>query len=74
LPREWHAYTILHEAYVEDVPNRDIMAKLYVSEGTFNRPRRKALHAVARAMLEAKRPAGGASVASLTQAGPAPGA
>src|SRR5437764_15345554 len=31
VPREWHAYTILHEAYVEDKPNRDIMAQLYVS-------------------------------------------
>jgi hypothetical protein len=54
LPREWQAYTILHDAYVEDVPNREIMARLYISEGTFNRQRRKALQAVARALFESK--------------------
>jgi hypothetical protein len=73
LPREWHAYTILHDAYVEDVPNRDIMAKLYVSEGTFNRQRRKALHAVARALLEARRPTVVVSAEVVPQAGPAAG-
>ena len=52
LPREWHAYTILHDAYIDDVPNRDIMSKLYISEGTFARQRRKALRAVARAIWE----------------------
>ncbi len=52
LPREWHGYAILHDAYVADVPNREIMARLYISEGTFNRQRRKALHAVARTLLE----------------------
>jgi hypothetical protein len=52
LPRDWHAYTTLHDAYIDDVPNRDIMSKLYISEGTFNRQRRKALRAVATAMWE----------------------
>ncbi len=52
LPREWHSYAILHDAYVEEVPNREIMARLYVSDGTFNRYRRKALRAVARHLLE----------------------
>ena len=51
-PREWYQYIVLYEAYVDDVPNRDIMAKLYVSEGTFNRERKKALKAVAQALLE----------------------
>ncbi|MEK7384755.1 MAG: hypothetical protein AAB262_15930, partial [Elusimicrobiota bacterium] len=37
LPREWHGYAILHDAYVEDVPNREVMARLYISESTFNR-------------------------------------
>jgi hypothetical protein len=74
VPREWHAYMILHDAYVEDVPNRDIMIKLYVSEGTFNRQRRKALHAVARALLEARHPSLPASIESLAQADPAAGA
>lgn len=53
LPREWHSYAILHDAYIEDVPNREIMARLYISEGDFNRKRRKALQAVARALFEA---------------------
>ena len=52
LPREWHSYVILHDAYVNDVPDRDIMGKLYVSEGTFYRARRKALHGVSKALLE----------------------
>jgi hypothetical protein len=54
VPREWFAYTILHDAYVEDVPNRDIMSRLYISEGDFNRRRRRALQAVARAVYEVK--------------------
>jgi hypothetical protein len=57
VPREWHSYTILYDAYVADVPNRDIMSRLYISEGTFSRRRREALRAVARALLEAKRSA-----------------
>ena len=71
--REWHAYTILHDAYVEDIPNRDIMTRLYVSEGTFNRQRRKALHAVARALLETRRPPVAASLETVTRPNPAAG-
>ncbi len=71
VPGEWQAYTILHQAYAEDVPNRDIMAQLYVSEGTFNRQRRKALSAVARALFEAKHPHAAAGVARVPQSGPA---
>ena len=56
LPRQWHAYTILREAYIDDVPNRDIMSKLYISEGTFNRQRRKAMHAVATAIWQTTKP------------------
>jgi hypothetical protein len=56
LPREWQAYAILHDAYVEDVPNREIMARLYISEGTYNRMRRRALQAVAQALAEARQP------------------
>lgn len=48
--REWQGYLILRQAYVDDVPNRDIMAALYISEGTFNRQRRKAIQAVARSL------------------------
>jgi hypothetical protein len=52
LPREWYAYTILHDAYIEDRMTRDIMGKLYISEGTYFRMRRHALRGVTRALLE----------------------
>jgi hypothetical protein len=52
LPREWYSYTILYDAYVEDRPSRDIMAKLYISEGTYYRTRRRALRGVSRALVE----------------------
>jgi len=52
LPREWQGYIVLNDAYLEDVPNREIMARLYISQGTFNRLRRRALRAVARNLLE----------------------
>jgi GAF domain-containing protein len=52
IPREWYPYIILHDAYVEDQPNRDIMARLYISEGTFNRTRRVALRAMTRLLEE----------------------
>ncbi|MBM4465593.1 MAG: GAF domain-containing protein [Chloroflexi bacterium] len=50
--REWHQYVILHDSYVLGELNRDIMAKLYVGEGTFNRARRRAIRGVARALEE----------------------
>jgi hypothetical protein len=52
LPRVWYSYVVLHDAYVEGVPNREIMARLYISEGTFNRTRRNALRALARSLIE----------------------
>jgi hypothetical protein len=52
LPREWYSYTILYDAYVEESPARDIMGKLYISEGTYYRTRRRALRGVTRALLE----------------------
>jgi hypothetical protein len=52
LPRVWYSYVVLHDAYVEGVPNREIMARLYISEGTFNRTRRNALRALARLLIE----------------------
>lgn len=51
-PREWHAFFILHDAYVRGDPNRDIMNRLYISQGTFNRTRRHALRAVAKSLLQ----------------------
>jgi hypothetical protein len=51
-PREWYPYLILKSAYLDGVSNRDIMMKLYISEGTFNRTRRAAVRSVARALEE----------------------
>jgi hypothetical protein len=52
LPRLWYNYAVLHDAYVECIPNREIMARLYISEGTFNRTRRNALRGLARSLME----------------------
>jgi hypothetical protein len=52
LPREWFAYTILHDAYVEEKLARDIMGTLYISEGTYFRMRRQVIRSVARALME----------------------
>jgi hypothetical protein len=51
-PREWYPYLILRDAYLNEVSNRDIMLKLYISEGTFNRTRRAAVRSLARALTE----------------------
>jgi GAF domain-containing protein len=51
-PREWYPYIILQEAYIEEIANREIMMRLYISEGTFNRTRRSAVRALARALGE----------------------
>ncbi len=55
LPREWENYVILHDAYIEGAQNREVMMRLYISEGTFNRARRKSLRGVARYLLEKPR-------------------
>ena len=51
-PREWYPYLILQQAYIEDLSNRDIMQRMYISEGTFNRTRRSAIRSLARALGE----------------------
>lgn len=51
-PREWHPYLILRDAYLEELSNRDIMQRLYISEGTFNRTRRAAIRSIARTLGE----------------------
>jgi hypothetical protein len=56
--REWHAYLILRGSYVDGVPNRDMMNRLYISEGTYNRTRRQALRGLARALVQ-QTPTGG---------------
>ena len=55
--RKWHQYVILYDSYVLGKRNRDIMAKLYIGEGTFNRARRRAIRGVARAIEEMEREA-----------------
>jgi hypothetical protein len=52
IPREWFPYFILHDAYFNGLPNRDITLKLYISEGTFHRTRRSALRSVTRVLSE----------------------
>ena len=52
LPREWYAYTILHDSYVNDRLSRDIMGKLYIGEGTYYRLRRQALRGITRVVQE----------------------
>jgi hypothetical protein len=55
LPRVWYNHAVLYDAYVEGVPNREIMARLYISEGTFNRTRRNAIRGLARSLAEGVR-------------------
>ena len=52
LPRVWYNHAVLYDAYMEGVPNREIMARLYISEGTFNRTRRNAIRGLARSLAE----------------------
>jgi hypothetical protein len=52
IPRTWYPYIILRDAYLDGVPNREIMSRLYISEGTFNRTRRAAISSVARLLNE----------------------
>jgi hypothetical protein len=51
-PREWYPYLIIQDAYLEELSNRDIMQRLYISEGTFNRTRRAAVRSLARVLAE----------------------
>jgi hypothetical protein len=55
-PREWYPYVILYDAYVNGKQNRDVMSRLYISEGTFNRTRRAAISSLARALVEMEHP------------------
>jgi hypothetical protein len=43
----WLHFLVLHEAYVEGRPNKEIMQRYYLSEGTFHRTRRRAIDALA---------------------------
>jgi len=52
LPRAWFNYVVLHDSYVVGLRNREVMARLYISEGTFNRTRRIALRGVAMWLID----------------------
>lgn len=52
LDRSWYPYIILRDAYLDGEPNRNIISRLYISEGTFNRTRRAAIASVARLITE----------------------
>jgi hypothetical protein len=43
----WLHFLVLHEAYVEGRPNKQIMQRYQLSEGTFHRARRRAVDAIA---------------------------
>jgi len=51
-PKAWFNYAVLYDAYVAGIRNRDVMARLNISEGTFNRTRRIALRGVAIWLIE----------------------
>ena len=55
--REWYPYIILHDSYLLGKLNREIMSELYISEGTFNRTRRRALQSVIRILKEMEKAA-----------------
>ncbi len=52
LPRDWYNYVVLYDAYVKGALNSEIMARLYISEGTFHRTRRNAVRGLARWLVE----------------------
>jgi hypothetical protein len=50
--REWWYFILLTDSYVRDCPTRDIMGRLCIGEGTFNRTRKRAIRGVAKAVRE----------------------
>jgi hypothetical protein len=50
--RDWYPYIILRDAYVYCDPNREIMDRLYISEGTFNRLRRSAIRSLTQLLID----------------------
>ncbi len=52
----WLHYLILKEAYVDGRPNKQVMQRYLLSEGTFHRARRRAIDAVASDVASRHRP------------------
>jgi MFS family permease len=48
----WLHYLVLHEAYVDGRPNKQVMQRYCLSEGTFHRARRRAIDSLARDLHE----------------------
>lgn len=46
-PGGWLHHLVLHEAYLEGRPNKQVMQRYHLSEGTFHRARRRAIDSVA---------------------------
>jgi hypothetical protein len=46
-PGGWLHYLVLHDAYVDGRPNKQIMQRYHLSESTFHRARRKAVDTLA---------------------------
>ncbi len=60
-PGGWLHYLVLHEAYVEGRPNKQIMQRYCLSEGTFHRARRRAIDALAADLSQQTAPGARAS-------------
>lgn len=48
----WLHFLVLHEAYVEGRPNKQVMQRYHLSEGTFHRARRRAIDAITQDLHE----------------------
>ena len=70
----WLHYLVLQEAYVEGRPNKQIMQRYHLSEGTFHRARRRAIDVLAADLAERSAPPGQPSGAPARghPSGPAP--
>ena len=68
-PRDWYNYLILHGSYVQGELTRDIMARLYIGEGTYNRTRRRALRSVAKMITEMEKQVKAQEPAARIEAG-----
>jgi hypothetical protein len=58
----WLHYLVLQEAYVEGRPNKQIMQRYHLSEGTFHRARRRAIDVLAADLAERSAPPAPAGV------------
>jgi DNA-binding NarL/FixJ family response regulator len=52
ITRAWRQYRVLHDAYLQGLPNRQIARSLYISARTFDRDRRQALGRVCQIVWE----------------------